>query len=220
MTEMVYLNGDFVPKAEASIPLFDHGFLYGDGVFEGVRVYNGRVFRLDAHLDRLLFSAHALGFMTTGLTRDSLREATLETCRRNDHQSGYIRINLSRGTGLGLDPQHIDPKPRLIIATQQLSLYPKHLYEDGLNLVTCSTRSVPADTMDPRIKCTGKYINNILAKMEANRAGAGEGIMLNHQGYVSEATGDNVFAIKDGVIVTPHPSAGCLKGTEGVRSPQ
>lgn len=212
MAEMVYINGDFVPKAEAMLPLFDHGYLYGDGVFEGVRVYGGRVFRLDPHLDRLLFSARALGFNIAGMTRDALRRDVLETCRRNDHAGGYIRITLSRGTGLGLDPSHIDSTPRLVISTQQLALYKPDLYEQGLTMVTCATRVPPPDAIDPRIKCTGKYINNILAKMEANRVGAGEGVMLNQQGYVAEATGDNLFVVKDGVIATPPPSAGCLKG--------
>nr|CAA9284612.1 Branched-chain amino acid aminotransferase [uncultured Armatimonadetes bacterium] len=212
MAEVVYINGEFVPKAEASLPLFDHGYLYGDGVFEGVRVYGGRAFRLDPHLERLLFSARALAFHTEGLTLDSVRAAVLETCRRNDHAQGYIRITLSRGTGLGLDPSHIDTKPRLVISTQQLALYKPELYEKGLTMVTCATRVPSPDAIDPRIKCTGKYINNILAKMEANRVGAGEGLMLNAQGYVAEATGDNLFVVKDGLIATPPPSAGCLKG--------
>ena len=212
MAEQVYINGDFVPKAEASIPFFDHGYLYGDGVFEGVRVYNGRVFRLDPHLERLIFSARALAFNIEGLTLDFLRAAVLETCRRNDHAEGYIRINLTRGTGLGLDPAHIENKPLLTIATRQMRLYPQEHYDNGLTMITCAVRVLPPDTVDPRIKCTGKYINNILAKMEANRSGAGEGVMLNQQGYVAEATGDNIFIVKDGVLHTPPPSAGCLKG--------
>lgn len=212
MAESIYINGNFVPKEEASLPLTDHAYLYGDGVFEGVRVYNGRVFRLDPHLERLLFSARALGFNTEGLTLDCLRDAVMETCRHNDHSQGYIRITLSRGTGLGLDPKHIEPKPRLLISTHQLSLYPRELYENGLTMITCATRVPPPDAIDPRIKCTGKYINNILAKMEANRVGAGEGLMLNQQGNVAEATGDNLFVIRNGEIATPPPSAGCLKG--------
>lgn len=212
MAEVVYINGDFVPRSEATLPLFDHGYLYGDGVFEGVRVYNGRAFRLDPHLDRLLFSARALAFPLDGLTLDRVRAAVLETCRRNDHAQGYIRITLSRGTGLGLDPSHIDLTPRLVISTQQLALYPKQRYEEGLTMITCATRVPSPDAIDPRIKCTGKYINNILAKMEANRVGAGEGLMLNQFGLVAEATGDNLFVVKNGLIVTPPPSAGCLKG--------
>ena len=211
-TGVVYINGDFVPRAEATIPIFDHGYLYGDGVFEGVRVYDGRVFRLDPHLERLLFSARALGFRVERMTLDGLRRDVLETCRRNDHHNGYIRITLSRGTGLGLDPSHIDPAPRLVISTQQLSLYKPDLYERGLTMITCATRVPSPDAIDPRIKCTGKYINNILAKMEANRVGAGEGLMLNAQGNVAEATGDNLFVVTGGVILTPPPSAGCLKG--------
>ena len=209
---VVYINGEFVPKAGASVPLFDHGYLYGDGVFEGVRVYNGRVFRLDPHLERLLFSARALAFNTEEMTLESLRDAVLRTCRRNEHALGYIRITLSRGTGLGLDPKHIDNAPRLVISTEQLALYHAALYEQGLTMVTCATRVPSPDAIDPRIKCTGKYINNILAKMEANRVGAGEGLMLNAQGNVAEATGDNLFVVKNGQIATPPPSAGCLKG--------
>ena len=212
MSELVYINGDFVPAATASIPIYDHGHLYGDGVFEGVRVYNGKVFRLDEHTRRLLFSAHALGFKMQGLTHAMINAAIIDTCRRNNHVSGYIRVNLSRGTGLGLDPNHIDTRPRLIIATKQLSLYPEDMYMNGLVMITCATRVPSPDAIDPRIKCTGKYINNILAKMEANRVGAGEGIMLNQQGHVAEATGDNVFIVRDGVIVTPPTSSGCLKG--------
>lgn len=212
MADLVYVNGEFVPKETAMIPLFDHGYLYGDGVFEGVRVYSGRVFRLDPHLERLLFSARALGFAVESLSLAGLRNAVLDLCRRNHHANGYIRITLSRGTGLGLDPSHIDQTPRLVISTQQLALYKTELYEQGLTMITCATRVPSPDAIDPRIKCTGKYINNILAKMEANRVGAGEGVMLNAQGYVAEATGDNLFIVKDGTIATPPPSAGCLKG--------
>jgi branched-chain amino acid aminotransferase len=210
--QMVYIDGEFVPKAGATISLFDHGYLYGDGVFEGVRVYNGRVFRMDPHLDRLLFSARALGFKVENLTLEKLQAAVLETCRRNDHNNGYIRITLSRGTGLGLDPAHIDTTPRLVISTQELRLYTNELYETGLTMITCATRVPSPDVIDPRIKCTGKYINNILAKMEANRVGAGEGVMLNQLGHIAEATGDNLFIIKGDVVATPPPSAGCLKG--------
>ena len=210
--QSVYMNGDYVPKETASVPLFDHGYLYGDGVFEGVRVYGGRVFRLEPHLDRLLFSARALGFVLGDLSVAGITESVRELCRRNDHHDGYIRITLSRGTGLGLDPSHIDTTPRLVMSTQELRLYGSAFYDNGLTMITCATRVPSPDAIDPRIKCTGKYINNILAKMEANRVGAGEGVMLNQQGYVAEATGDNLFVIKGGKVVTPHPSAGCLKG--------
>jgi len=210
--DVIYIGGEFVPKAGATLPLYDHGYLYGDGVFEGVRTYNGRVFRLMPHLERLLFSARALGFQMDTLNLDQIREATLETCRRNHHANGYVRITLSRGTGLGLDPSQIDQTPRLVISTSQLNLYKGPMYEDGLTMITCATRVPSPDAIDPRIKCTGKYCNNIVAKMEANRAGAGEGVMLNARGHIAEATGDNLFLIKDGEVVTPPPSAGCLKG--------
>jgi len=209
---VIYIDGEFVPRSQASLPLYDHGYLYGDGVFEGVRVYNGRVFRMDPHLERLLFSARALGFHIQNLSLEKLQQAVLETCRRNGHANGYIRITLSRGTGLGLDPAHIENNPRLVISTQELRLYSNELYEKGLTMVTCAIRVPPPDTIDPRIKCTGKYANNILAKMEANRVGAGEGLMLNQQGHVAEATGDNLFVLHKGTIYTPPPSAGCLKG--------
>jgi branched-chain amino acid aminotransferase len=212
MSDFVYINGDFVPAEQATVPIFDHGHLYGDGVFEGVRVYNGRIFRLIEHTKRLLFSARALGYNLGNLTEDHVNDAIVETCKRNNHHNGYIRVNLTRGTGLGLDPKHIDTNPRLVVATKQLALYPDEMYLNGLSMITCATRVPSPDAIDPRIKCTGKYINNIMAKMEANRVGAGEGIMLNQQGYVAEATGDNVFVIREGVIVTPPPSSGCLKG--------
>ena len=212
MADVIFINGEFIPKAQATLPLFDHGYLYGDGVFEGVRVYNGKIFKGEPHIERLFFSARALGFSLGDLTPNGVMQSTQELCERNDHRDGYIRITLSRGTGLGLDPAHIDATPRLIISTQQLALYPQALYDKGLTMITCSTRVPSPDTIDPRIKCTGKYINNILAKMEANRVGAGEGVMLNQFGHVAEATGDNLFVVKDGTIYTPPPSAGCLKG--------
>ena len=210
--DLVFIDGAYVAKATASLPIFDHGYLYGDAVFEGVRAYNGRVFRLDEHLRRLFFSAHALGYKVESLTIDDVRSAVLDLCRRNDHANGYIRVTMSRGTGLGLDPAHIEQRPRLIISTQELRLYGSDLYDAGLTMITCATRVPSADVIDPRIKGTGKYINNILAKMEANRVGAGEGLMLNAQGHVAEATGDNIFVIIDGKIITPPTSAGCLKG--------
>ncbi len=178
-SDFVYMNGDFVAAAQATVPLFDHGYLYGDGVFEGIRVYNGRVFRLEPHVERLLFSARCLGFKSEHLTVAGVSAAIVETCRRNNHANGYIRVNLTRGTGLGLDPSAIDPMPNLVIATRELRLYGSALYEQGLTMITCATRVPSPDVIDPRIKCTGKYINNILAKMEANRVGAGEGVMLN-----------------------------------------
>ncbi len=210
--QVVYINGDYVPKEGASLPMLDHGYLYGDAVFEGVRVYDGKIFRLVPHIERLLWSARALGFNSKNLTLDGVCKAVEETCRRNDHHNGYIRVTLSRGTGLGLDPAHIEATPRLIISTQELRLYTGDLYETGLTMITCATRVPPPDVIDPRIKGTGKYINNILAKMEANRVGAGEGVMLNQLGHIAEATGDNLFIVKNGTISTPPPSAGCLKG--------
>ena len=218
MAEFVYVNGEFIPKEQATISLFDHGYLYGDGLFEGIRVYGGKVFELMPHVERLLSGARALGFPLGDFNETKAFDAIVATCAKNDHRDGYIRVNLTRGTGLGLDPKHLEPKVSFVITTRQLALYPPELYEKGLDMITCSTRVPSPDAIDARIKCTGKYINNILAKMEANRAGAGEGIMLNQQGHVAEATGDNVFILNnDGVFVTPPASAGCLKGiTRGV----
>lgn len=210
--QYVHINGRLIEKQMASAPLYDHGLLYGDGVFEGIRTYNGRVFKLDEHLARLYFSANALG-IDMPVAQSVLRQSILELCKGNDHQNGYIRLTVTRGTGLGLDPRHIKSEANIYITTEQLALYPKEMYENGLTLVTVSTRIPTPDVMDPRIKCTGKYANNIRAKMEANRVGAGEGVMLSHQGYVVECTGDNIFLVKNGVVKTP-PTHSC--GLEGI----
>ncbi len=207
MSDMFYINGGIVKKEEARVPLYDHGLLYGDGLFEGIRTYNGKVFKLDEHLDRLYYSAAAL-MIAMPVAQPVLRDSVLELCKANNHLSGYIRLTVTRGTGLGLDPKHISGTANIYISTEQLSLYPAELYETGLVMVTASNRLPPPDVIDPRIKCTGKYTNNIQAKLEANRKGAGEAVMLNAQGYVCECTGDNIFVFKDGVLKTP-PSHSC-----------
>ena len=209
--QYVSINGELIPKEKAAVPLYDHGLLYGDGVFEGIRVYNNRVFKLDEHVARLYYSSKAIN-INLPVTPDVLRSHILETVKANGHQQGYIRVTATRGTGLGLDPKHIKSAANVYISCEQLSLYPQEMYDNGLIVVTVSTRLPSPDVIDPRVKCTGKYINNIMAKSEANRAGAGEGLMLTRDGYVGEATGDNIFLVKDGVLLTPPASIGILQG--------
>ena len=209
--QYVCMNGELVPKAQAMVPLYDHGLLYGDGLFEGIRVYNNRVFKLDEHVARLYLSAQALNIVMPAAF-ESTRAAILETARVNGHANGYIRVTVTRGTGLGLDPKHIKTGANVYISCEQLALYPQEMYETGLIVATVSTRLPSPDVIDPRVKCTGKYINNIMAKAEANRYGAGEGLMLTREGYVGEATGDNLFLVKGGALATPPASIGILQG--------
>jgi len=210
-TQFVSINGTLIPKHEAVIPFYDHGLLYGDGLFEGIRVYDGRIFKLDEHIARLYYSAKALN-ITIPVPLKVTQEYLIDTVRANGHRNGYIRITVTRGTGLGLDPKHIKGEANIYISCEQLALYPAEMYENGLIVVTVSTRLPSPDVIDPRVKCTGKYINNIMAKAEANRYGAGEGLMLTREGYVGEATGDNIFLVRDGVILTPPASIGILQG--------
>jgi branched-chain amino acid aminotransferase len=207
----VHINGQLIEREKAVAPLYDHGLLYGDGVFEGIRSYNGRVFKLEEHMNRLFYSLKALA-IDVPVTKQQMTESLLELCKVNDHQSGYIRVTVTRGTGLGLDPAHLGKPANIYLSNEQLTLYPQSMYDNGLTLLTVSTRLPPSVVIDPRIKCTGKYTNNIQAKLEANRAGAGEGLMLNMQGYVAECTGDNIFIIKDGVLRTPAQSVCGLVG--------
>ncbi|NUQ69593.1 MAG: branched-chain-amino-acid transaminase [Chthonomonadales bacterium] len=211
MAEYVNLNGTLHPAQDAHLSIYDHGFLYGDGVFEGIRAYDGRVFRLDEHVARLYRSALALA-IEISIRPDQMRAAILETVRANEMRSCYIRVSVSRGVGLGLDPEHIDRTSTIVISTKQLRLYPQSMYDNGLEVVTASTRVPPAVCIDPQIKSLGRYINNILAKMEANRVGAGEALMLNMAGNVAEATGDNLFIIRGGELITPPTSEGALVG--------
>jgi branched-chain amino acid aminotransferase len=215
MNLKIYIDGTFYERSEAKISVFDHGLLYGDGVFEGIRFYQDRVFRLDEHMDRLWDSAKAIA-LDIPMSRAALTEATLETIRQNDLHDGYIRLLVTRGPGsLGLSPDSC-PKPSIIIIAATIALYPELMYEKGLNMVTCSVRRIPPAALSPRIKSLN-YLNNILAKIEAQQAGAAEGVMLNEQGYVAECTGDNLFVVKKGVISTPPVNAGILAGvTRGV----
>ena len=206
----IYIDGEFYDKENAKISVFDHGLLYGDGVFEGIRFYNGRVFRLEEHIDRLFDSARAIA-LNIGLEKSAVIEATLETIRQNNLQDGYIRLVVTRGVGdLGLNPM-LCPKASMIIIASKITLYSAEKYENGLDVVTCSTRRIPHGALSPMVKSLN-YLNNVMAKIEAQNAGAGEGLMLNEQGFVSECTGDNIFIIKNGVISTPPIAAGALAG--------
>lgn len=211
MQKLVWLNGEVTPLEDARTSVADHSFLYGDGLFEGIRIYHHKVFKLDEHLDRLYHGIKYLNYKMT-ITQPQLRQIILDTCKKSDMDAGYIRLNVTRGTGLGLDPKNIDQKPNVMVMINSLALYPESAYETGLDVVTTSFKTIPADALDPRLKCIGKYASNILAKQEANTRGAGEGLMLNHQGELAECTGDNIFLIQNGVIRTPDPASGILKG--------
>lgn len=210
MSLIIYLDGKFVPQEEAKISVFDHGYLYGDGVFEGIRAYDGIVFRLDEHLRRLYESAKTIT-LEIPLSIKEMEEALLETIRRNNLRDAYIRLVVSRGYGdLGLDPRKC-PKPTVVIIAASISLYPAELYEKGLEVAITSTRKNRPDTLTPRVKSLN-YLNNIMAKVELNRAGLFEGIMLTVDGYVAEATADNVFIVKKGMLLTPPKYLGILEG--------
>jgi branched-chain amino acid aminotransferase len=206
----IYLDGKFVDAADAKVSVFDHGLLYGDGVFEGIRLYGGNVFRLDEHLERFEYSAKAI-LLDLPLTRAEWSAAVCETCRQNGLVDGYIRMVITRGVGdLGLAPW-LCSKPSYFIIASKISLYPAEHYEKGLAIVTVPTRRVGPAALPSTIKSLN-YLNNILGKIEAKQFGALEGIMLNDQGYVAEATADNVFIVHKGDIITPSASQGALKG--------
>jgi branched-chain amino acid aminotransferase len=206
----IYIDGALLPENEAKISVFDHGLLYGDGIFEGIRFYNGRVFRLDQHLDRLWDSATAI-WLTIPITREEMQSALLETIRQNELKDGYVRLVVTRGVGnLGLNPESCR-RPSVIIIAASIALYPEELYQRGLDVITCGTRRPSPAALSPQVKSLN-YLNNIMAKIEAQQAGAGEGLMLNEQGYVAECTGDNIFIIKRGQLLTPPISSGGLRG--------
>jgi branched-chain amino acid aminotransferase len=209
-SQMIFLSGKFVKKEEAVVSVYDHGFLYGDGVFEGIRVYSGNVFRLENHLKRLYESAHSI-MLTIPYTLEEMTQIIVETIRKNELRSAYIRVVVSRGPGnLGLDPSSCS-MPRVIVIAEELSLYPKELYERGLKVGSVATRRNRPDVLSPQIKSLN-YLNNILVKLEANQAGVDEALMLNDQGYVTEGSADNIFIIKNGVIYTPPVYLGALEG--------
>jgi branched-chain amino acid aminotransferase len=206
----IYLDGQFVPEPDAKVSVFDHGLLYGDGVFEGIRFYNGRVFLFEEHLDRLFDSAKAI-LLDIPLGRDAVREAVLETCRQNSLRDGYIRLVVTRGKGdLGLNPNKCS-KPTVFIIAATIELYPEKYYTEGLRVNTVPTQRVSPAALSPAIKSLN-YLNNILAKIEGNLYGAQESIMLNQQGFVAECTADNIFIVKKDRIFTPNISDGALGG--------
>lgn len=206
----IFIDGSYYSEQDAKVSVFDHGLLYGDGIFEGIRIYHGRVFKLKEHIDRLFWSAKAI-LLNIPMTHAELVKATLDTCRENDLRDGYIRLVVTRGVGnLGLNPNRCK-KPSVIIIADKIQLYPKEYYENGLQIVTVPTARNLHSALNPAIKSLN-YLNNILAKIEANNAGCEEAIMLNSQGFVAECTGDNVFIIRSGEIFTPPLSAGALHG--------
>lgn len=210
MSRLVYVNGTLVPAEQATVSVFDHGLLYGDGVFEGLRSYSGRVFRLAEHVDRLYESARAIR-LEIPLERPAMAAAIEETVAGNKIDDGYVRALVTRGVGtLGLDPNKCS-NPQVIIIADTIALYPKEFYEQGLEIVSVSViRNHPA-ALSPRIKSLN-YLNNILAKIEGLKAGCIEALMLNHQGEVAECTGDNIFLVKNGRLATPPLEAGILEG--------
>ncbi len=206
----VYINGQVVPLEDAKISVFDHGLLYGDGIFEGIRAYNGKIFAMSQHLDRLYDSATAIS-LKIPLTKAEMADAMINTMKANNLTDSYIRLVVTRGVGkLGLDPNKC-ATPQIIIITDTIELYPKALYERGLDIVTVSTIRNHFSALDPKIKSLN-YLNNILAKLESIQAGAGEALMLNKDGYVAECAGDNIFILKNNVLLTPPTSAGILIG--------
>jgi len=211
MSLLIYLDGAYVPREEAKVSVFDHGYLYGDGVFEGIRSYDGRVFKLMEHLQRLFEGAHHI-MLEVPITLEEMAEATLETMRRNNLKNAYIRIVVSRGVGdLGLDPRKC-PRATVVIIADKISLFPQEHYEKGLAVMTAATRQRCSNTLEPRIKSLN-YLNNILVKIEAAHAGMMEAIMLNSQGYVVEGSGSNVFIVnKQGELITPPMYLGILEG--------
>ena len=210
MALKVYINGTLYDKEDAKISVFDHGLLYGDGVFEGMRGYGGRVFRLKEHLERLWNSAKAI-WLEIPLTQEAMGKAVNETLAANGIKDGYIRLVVTRGVGtLGLDPNRCS-QPQVIVITDKIELYPEEFYRNGLEIVTASTQRNHPAALSPRIKSLN-YLNNILAKIEGLKAGCIEALMLNHKGEVAECTGDNIFLVRGGVLQTPPLDAGILEG--------
>ena len=211
----IYVDGKFCDEKSAKISVFDHGLLYGDGIFEGIRAYNGRVFQLKEHIDRLFYSAKAI-LLDIPMSHGEMMKAVVETCRQNGIRDGYIRLLVTRGIGtLGLNP-HRCKDPSIIIIADKIQLYAPELYEKGMEIITAPTTRNLHSALNPAIKSLN-YLNNILAKMEANIAGCEEAVMLNAEGFVSECTGDNIFIVKARRVFTPPLSAGALHGiTRGV----
>jgi branched-chain amino acid aminotransferase len=206
----IFIDGKYYSERDAKISVFDHGLLYGDGVFEGIRAYNGRVFRLKEHIDRLFYSAKAI-LLEIPMSHAALMKATVETCRQNKLRDGYIRLVVTRGVGtLGLNPNRCK-RGSVIIIADKIQIYPPELYQRGMDIVTVATTRNLHSALNPAIKSLN-YLNNILAKIEANNAGVEEAIMLNAEGFVAECTADNIFIVKNGKLFTPPLSAGALYG--------
>ena len=206
----IWLDGELVDESAAKISVFDHGLLYGDGVFEGIRFYNRRVFRLEEHIRRLFDSARAI-VLEVPWTQEEVCKFVVETVAANGLDDGYIRLVVTRGTGsLGLSP-YLCKKASMFIIASTISLYPAEHYENGLSVITCATRRPAPAALMPQVKSLN-YLNNVMAKVEAIQAGALEAVMLNEQGYVAECTGDNVFILRDGVLHTPQVNDGALDG--------
>ncbi len=211
MTPMsIWIDGRLVPREQAVVSVFDHGLLYGDGIFEGIRIYDRRIFRLEQHLDRLWDSAKALA-LDMPMDRAAMADALRVTVKANEKSEGYVRLVVTRGTGdLGLDPAKC-PKASVIIIVTDIQVYPAELYARGIKVITSATRQVSHEACDPRVKSLN-YLKNVLAKIDANRAGAQEAIMLNADGFVGECTADNLFVVKHGALLTPSPQDGALEG--------
>jgi branched-chain amino acid aminotransferase len=206
----IFIDGKYCGERDAKISVFDHGLLYGDGIFEGIRAYNGRVFKLKEHIDRLFCSAKSI-LLKVPMAHADIMAAIVETCRRNQIRDGYIRLVVTRGVGtLGLNPNRCK-NPSVIIIADKMQLYPPNLYQRGMDIVTVATTRNLHSALNPAIKSLN-YLNNILAKIEANNAGCEEAIMLNAQGFVAECTGDNIFIVKEKHLLTPPLSAGALYG--------
>lgn len=206
----IYLDGEMLEKEEAKVSVFDHGLLYGDGVFEGIRAYNGRVFRLREHLDRIYNSARAIN-LDIYLSKAQMTAAVLDTLRANKLKDAYIRLVVTRGVGdLGLDPRKC-ARATIFIIADKIKLYPEDFYTNGLKLITSSVRRTNPDALSPCVKSLN-YLNNIMGKMDATRAGVPEAIMLNVAGYVAECTGDNIFILKENTLITPPSWVGALEG--------
>ena len=210
MARIVFMNGTLVSENDAKVSVFDHGLLYGDGVFEGLRSYGGQVFRLDSHIDRLWESAKAI-CLEIPMSKKEVSSAVNATLEANQLVDGYVRLVVTRGAGsLGLDPNRTS-HPQVIVIADTITLYPREFYDKGLSIITASTQRTHSAALSPRIKSLN-YLNNIMAKLEGLRAGCVEALMLNHKGEVAECTGDNIFVVRSGTLVTPPSDAGILEG--------
>lgn len=207
---LIYINGEFFKKEDARISVYDHGLLYGDGVFEGIRIYNNNIFKLTEHIERLFQSARAIR-LSIPLSSDEMETAVYDTVKLSKKENGYIRLVVTRGEGnLGIDPATCK-RATVIIIVDDIQLYPAEYYQEGIKIITASSRRISPDSLDPRIKSLN-YLNNIMAKLEAAYSGCQEAVMLNKEGYVAECTADNIFIVSDKTLFTPSGSKGALNG--------